>query len=305
MRQTAIAILFFTILHSSFSSEPSLIAPDYAFPGDMIQVSLKSITVQSMSVSLADYSGHVVSRAEGFLWKIENSKAMNVALLGLPSTLSAGSYTLKLQAKEGRANWQIEKDFTVRRRKFPERVINITNRMNDIYTNKSERKQREGRELWSLLNVFNPDSLFYVGKFISPLANAVTSSEFGENRRFHMPDGTEKISIHFGQDLWQPLGTEIVAVGGGRVVMAKERIISGNSVIIEHLPGLYTYYQHLDSILVRLGEKVSQGTVIGTIGKTGFATDEHLHWELRVGSVPVLPSQFFDSPLIDTDALLR
>jgi murein DD-endopeptidase MepM/ murein hydrolase activator NlpD len=119
-----------------------------------------------------------------------------------------------------------------------------------------------------------------------------------------MPEGSEKKSIHFGSDLWAPEGTPVHASGRGKVVLAEKRIITGNTVILEHLPGVYTLYYHLDSINVKTGEIADSNYVIGTLGKSGFATGEHLHWEMRINGVPVDPMYFLEHPLLDISLLI-
>jgi murein DD-endopeptidase MepM/ murein hydrolase activator NlpD len=115
-----------------------------------------------------------------------------------------------------------------------------------------------------------------------------------------MPDGSETPSIHNGRDLWAPTGTPVVAGGKGRVVMARDRMVTGKTVILEHLPGVYTLYYHLDSLLVEEGVVVRAGQEIGTVGSSGLVTGEHLHWELRTGGIPIDPWQYRDRPLLDT-----
>jgi murein DD-endopeptidase MepM/ murein hydrolase activator NlpD len=80
--------------------------------------------------------------------------------------------------------------------------------------------------------------------------------------------------------------------------MARDRIVTGNTVVIEHLPGVFSLYYHLDSIGVDEGDVVEQGERIGTVGMTGLATGPHLHWEIRVGGVPVAPEEASRVPLL-------
>ena len=75
--------------------------------------------------------------------------------------------------------------------------------------------------------------------------------------------------------------------------------ITGNTVILEHLCGVYTLYYHLNSLSVKEGELVEAGTQIGEIGATGFVTGPHLHWELRVAGVAVDPEAFISTPILD------
>jgi murein DD-endopeptidase MepM/ murein hydrolase activator NlpD len=95
----------------------------------------------------------------------------------------------------------------------------------------------------------------------------------------------------------------VVASGSGRVVMAEERLLTGLTVVLEHLPGVYSLYYHLDSLLVRQGDEVQLGQRVGTVGMTGLATGPHLHWELRVSGTAVDPDSLVARPLIDKSAL--
>ena len=63
----------------------------------------------------------------------------------------------------------------------------------------------------------------------------------------------------------------------------------GNAVIIDHGLGVHTGYWHLSSIKVKPGQMVKPGDLIGLVGTTGLSTGDHLHWELRIGDVPVNP----------------
>jgi len=80
--------------------------------------------------------------------------------------------------------------------------------------------------------------------------------------------------------------------------MAQSRIVTGNTVVVEHLPGVFSLYYHLDEIRVEEGVLVAGGQEIGTVGDTGLATGPHLHWEMRVGGVPVSPEDLMDHPLL-------
>ena len=74
--------------------------------------------------------------------------------------------------------------------------------------------------------------------------------------------------------------------------MSEERISTGNTIVIEHLPGVYSLYYHLDTLLAGCGEFVRAGTLIGRSGNTGLSTGPHLHWEFRVNGEAVSPDWF-------------
>jgi len=82
--------------------------------------------------------------------------------------------------------------------------------------------------------------------------------------------------------------------------MAEDRILTGLTIIIEHLPGVFSLYYHLDRLDVVPGDAVVAGDAIGTVGSTGLSTGPHLHWELRVAGAAVDPSPYLERPLVDT-----
>ena len=103
-------------------------------------------------------------------------------------------------------------------------------------------------------------------------ASAVVTSEFGA------PRGRSR---HEGIDLSAPAGTPVIATADGVVGFAGRSGDFGRLVIIDHGAGWQTRYAHLKRIKVKKGKKVSRGDVIGTVGKSGNATGNHLHYEVR------------------------
>jgi murein DD-endopeptidase MepM/ murein hydrolase activator NlpD len=112
------------------------------------------------------------------------------------------------------------------------------------------------------------------------------------------------VSIHAGIDYGVPKGTVVTSCGPGKVVLARSRIVTGNSIVIEHLPGVYSLYYHLDKIEVAEGAIVATGTPLGLSGATGLATGPHLHWEIRVAGENSDPDAFVARPILDKDAIL-
>ena len=95
------------------------------------------------------------------------------------------------------------------------------------------------------------------------------------------------IRAHKGVDYGAPIGTAISAAGDGRVVFMGVRGGYGNTVEIQHGDRYTTLYAHLSRFPKRLkqGARVSQGQVIGYVGKTGLATGPHLHYEFRIDGI--------------------
>ena len=95
--------------------------------------------------------------------------------------------------------------------------------------------------------------------------------------------------MHEGIDIAVPAGTPIRAAASGTVAIAGPNAGYGNYVCISHAGGLSTCYAHLTSIGVSVGQQVSQGSVIGTVGCTGHCFGDHLHFEVRVNGQAVDP----------------
>lgn len=114
-------------------------------------------------------------------------------------------------------------------------------------------------------------------KMLFPLiVPSVISSIFGE--RVHPITG--QVSFHQGTDLAAPEGTPVVAAFSGRVEVAGWAGGYGLMVSITHGDTHETRYAHLSEVLVKPGQKIKQGTVIGLVGSTGMSTGPHLHFEI-------------------------
>ncbi len=104
--------------------------------------------------------------------------------------------------------------------------------------------------------------------------------------------------MHEGMDFTAPTGTKVFSAGDGIVEKVKHsRGGYGNEVIINHGFSYETVYAHLSKILVKEGQKVKRGTVIGLIGTTGLSTGPHLHYEVRKKGKPVNPINYFSQDI--------
>jgi len=104
------------------------------------------------------------------------------------------------------------------------------------------------------------------------------ASRFGW--RIHPIFHTRK--LHTGVDLASPTGTPIYAAGDGIVEHAGWENGYGNFTMIKHVNGYETGYGHQSKLLVKVGDRVRQGQVIGLVGSTGNSTGSHLHFEIRI-----------------------
>ena len=130
------------------------------------------------------------------------------------------------------------------------------------------------------------------GTYLWPSASSTyVTSQFG--MRLHPILGY--YTMHNGIDIGASYGTAIYASDGGIVVTATYSYSYGNYVMICHGTGRYTLYAHMSSMAVSEGDAVSQGSVIGYVGTTGYATGPHIHFEIIENDTRVNPLQFFSN----------
>jgi len=118
-----------------------------------------------------------------------------------------------------------------------------------------------------------------------PVAGTI-SSGFGW-RESPWGDGTRR---HTGLDIRATYGAPVRVSAPGVVVFAgRDSGGYGTVVVVDHGRDLKTLYGHLSGVYVRPGQRIERGTVVGAVGNSGRATGVHLHYEVRVGNVPVDP----------------
>lgn len=115
--------------------------------------------------------------------------------------------------------------------------------------------------------------------FAPAVAVKAQSSAFGQPRTY-VAGGP--VQYHYGTDYPAPVGTPVLAVNDGTVVMAGRYPVRGGLVILDHGAGLTSLYFHQSRVTVKVGQKVTRGQKIGEVGSTGLSAGPHLHLELRV-----------------------
>ena len=103
--------------------------------------------------------------------------------------------------------------------------------------------------------------------------------------------GTSK--FHEGMDFSSPIGTPVYATGNGTVTNASWKSQYGNLIEISHGYTYTTRYAHLSEILVKPGQAVKRGDLIGKVGNTGKSTGPHLHYEVRFRGQPQNPVNYY------------
>lgn len=131
--------------------------------------------------------------------------------------------------------------------------------------------------------VFSP--VFLTVNLENPIKEGNITSKFG----YRVSPITNKYSLHTGLDIATPQNTKIYAVYDGVIEKAEYNEINGNYIVIKHSDTLKTTYNHCNKLLVKEGETVRKGDVIALVGQTGYATGNHLHFEVLLNGKYVNP----------------
>lgn len=128
----------------------------------------------------------------------------------------------------------------------------------------------------------HPDGRSAPRRFVWPVEGLVTSG-------FGMRNGAH----HDGLDIPARTGTPIRAAEAGRVIHSDAKLSGyGNMIILKHTGAFSTVYAHNRRNLVKVGEFVEKGQIIGEVGRTGRTTSPHLHFEVRRNGRPRDPLQY-------------
>ncbi|MDR1507524.1 MAG: M23 family metallopeptidase [Treponema sp.] len=280
------------------------VVPDTVRPGDPFAVAVTAPAgVRSRwTAQLFGTAGNRIGQAVFFDLREESSNGpVWAALMAVPSTAAPGRAMVRIIGENGAVLG--EPAVVIESREFRTENLPLTNTMSDILTVPDPQKTLESRRLAEILN-HTGSEVFCTGGFVMPVVSQVQTSRFGNRRVYRYPDGRTSSSIHAGIDWRAPEGTPITVCAPGRVVFAGPRIVTGNTVIIEHMPGVYSLCYHLSRIDLAEGRMVTSGESLGLAGSTGFSTASHLHWEVRVAGENTDPEAFLGRTILDKDAIM-
>lgn len=209
------------------------------------------------------------------------------ALLGVDLLARPGPSTVRVRAfPDAGEPVACRLELRVRDGGFPVQRLRVAPKYVQLSPSDLARAQRERTELGAIFSSMTPERLWQ-GAFRQPVEGYDASGNFGKRRIYN----DEPRSPHSGEDFPAPAGTPVEATARARVALAKELFFLGNTVILDHGFGLYTFYGHLSSLAVEAGALIDGGTVIGRVGSTGRVTGPHLHWGVRLGNKRVNPME--------------
>lgn len=206
------------------------------------------------------------------------------AVVGIPLDTKPGTATLKIRSGGGKV---ADQDFTISDKTYATQRISIKDKRKVDPTAKDlKRIQREHRIIHAVLTAWHAQKNVPM-QFVLPATGPV-SSPFGLRRVFN----GEPRNPHSGIDIAAQAGSPIHAAAAGRVVAVGNYFFDGNTVFIDHGQGLVTMYCHMQKIMVKKGQQISRGKVIGLVGQTGRATGPHVHWGVSLNNARVDPKLF-------------
>ena len=204
-------------------------------------------------------------------------------LVGIDLAVEPGRHPVTVEAKEsGGAAATLTRHLVVRPGNFPTRRLTVDDRFANPPREALDRIREESRRLEEIFAAATAERLWR--RFVLPV-EAAPNSSFGKRS---IVNG-RPASPHSGTDFDAPAGAAVRAPSGGRVALAEDLYYSGNTVILDHGLGLYSYLAHLSRIAVVPGAQVQPGDLVGAVGATGRVTGPHLHWSVRLSGARVDP----------------
>lgn len=252
----------------------SLTAPA-APQGGLLLLSLSA--AGPLSGLKADWGGKPVP-----FW--EDAKHAQNALLGVDLERTPGKYDLDISSELRGDKLSCSATVDVRAGHFAIESLKVAPGFVELSPEDRARADKESARIHEIFARVMPERL-WTGKFRIPLTGDRSGHNFGKRRVLN----GKASAPHTGLDIPAPAGTPIHASQRGRVVLADNLFFSGNTVIVDHGLGVYTFYGHMKAIDVADGDEVNAGTVLGLVGATGRATGPHLHWSLIVNGARVNP----------------
>nr|ABP88188.1 hypothetical protein [Borrelia lonestari] len=284
---------------------------------DVIKIQYKKEVFQGESIYLASNKNFKklsllgtnqkpILSSHPFKFNLGN-RTYHIALIGITPMIKEGKRKIEIEFE----NKKYIKEIEIKKFKFQKTMITFNKKKSKLIKNQQSPKAKEqALTLWNIIGNIGDTTIYHYDKLVQPIKDQYKiTSLFGE-QRIYMQDNT-KISknykMHNGKDYAtsKKEKTPIFAAGRGKVVFARDREITGKTVIIQHLPGVFTIYLHLSKFGVKENTIVNTGEYIGNIGNTGISTGPHLHFEVRINGIALNPDFFFEQMLIDKNQIIN
>ena len=278
----AIHLMLFGVLLAAWPAQAQHPAPQLSITplkamaqGDVQLVTVAAPTsISALTATAFDRRVHLGHKGNG-IWE---------GLLGVDLAQAAGGYVLTVTAApaDGPA-LSSQAQVTVSARKFATRKLTVSPRFIEPSATDAERIKAEAEKLAAIFAGVSDRR--WRGAFTAPTPGPQTSN-FGSRSVFN----GQARAPHAGIDYRGAVGAPIVAPNAGRVVLAADLFMTGNTVVVDHGLGLHSLFAHMSRIDVKVGDELATNAAIGLVGATGRVTGPHLHWTVRLGTARVDPS---------------
>ena len=259
--------------------EPSFLTGNTTlYQGEVFVVRLSDVAPNVMPTAVTELGMSIFTRRNDGEW---------LCAIPVGNTRTAGSYRVSVSA--GEYAW--EADVTVKAYGFDTQNLIIDTSNPVISEANSQEAYAQYREKIPPLYDTYDSAIYWEGTFIRPVLGR-TSTKFGVIR--YTNSNWSNPRHHWGMDIAADEGTPVWAPNNGRVVFAEYLLNTGYTAVIEHGGGLKSYYYHMYSLDVGVGDIVQKGMQIGLVGSTGYSTGPHLHFEMRIGNQAINPSMLFE-----------
>ena len=249
-------------------------------PGELVVLTIESDSaVSAVEVKAFDHTQRVQS-----LPPTVTKPHAWMALVGIDLDVKPGDYVVSVSATGQGGAATATHHLAVKAKTFNTRRLTVNPDFVNPPASEAARIERETAAVaaaWAGEAGPNPAPALM---FIRPVPHQANSA-FGTRSIFN----GESRNAHSGADFLSPAGTPIKAPAPGKAVIADNLYFSGGTVVIDHGLGVVSLFAHMSKILVKAGDDVAQGDVLGLVGATGRVTGPHLHWTVRVNGARVDP----------------
>lgn len=218
--------------------------------------------------------------------RVFNCPAGFCALVGVGLDYPIGNLPIALKLPDGSA--LDSTTISVRASEKPMERLRVDPSRVKLSAEDQRRVDEEREIVHGVLNTARTEDLESFA-FALPIRSKETSA-FGKKRIFN----GEPRGYHTGVDLRAGVGAKIRSANSGVVRLARLLFMAGNHVLVDHGGGIFSSYSHLSEIVVKEGQHIAVGELVGKAGSTGRVTAPHLHWTVRVEGEAIDPLQFLE-----------
>jgi murein DD-endopeptidase MepM/ murein hydrolase activator NlpD len=286
---TAVLLLSSVFPVELFSNTPPApMGHDGEYSGKQGQVLVVKVKGEEQATEV---KGTFLSRTIPFFREFRSGEpAGHIGLIGIDMQDEPGTYELSVEVKQGEQAKQLSFNVQVAKEKFAVEHLKLPKDKVDLDEKSAARWKAEQQSVREALAENSRLKLWH-SNFVEPVSGKRTGI-FGSVR---IMNGQPR-NPHNGEDIGAPLGADVAATNDGIVRITVDHIFSGKGVFVDHGLGFYSMYFHLSEILVRDGDLVTAGQIIGKVGATGRATGPHLHWGVKLNGARVNPYALLDLP---------